>query len=452
MVDSPALRPSGCRWHPATRVAFRFLFVYFLLSSWTALVQLIPLVGGFVPSAIDAWTYPGFVWIGRAVFGVEITVFPNGSGDTTFNWVQVATHVVFALVAAAAWTALDRKSVAYPRLKDGLWIAMRFVLASAMLVYGFDKVFLLQFPSPTMQRLMQPYGESSPMGLLWTFIGASEPYQFFAGTMEVVGGMLLLFRITQLAGALWCAGVMANVVLLNFCYDVPVKIYSSHLLMMALVIAAPDLPRLVRMFVLNRGAEPVDLAGPWTSMRWRRVARVVKWSWIALTVPLLVWQTYGARAIYGPDAPKGALDGTWEVVEFRRDGVDVPPLITDAARWRYCTLFDRPEFKTAEVTRMQDASERWFLVLLDESGARVQSSSTNGKLELHERGVAAGDDPAKAKVVATLDYALQDDGRMRVAGEFAGARIEALCARKQAGDYLLVNRGFHWINETPFNR
>ena len=59
---------------------------------------------------------------------------------------------------------------------------MRFVLASALFGYGINKVFALQFPEPGLQRLTQDYGDSSPMGLMWTFMGASAPYTMFAGS------------------------------------------------------------------------------------------------------------------------------------------------------------------------------------------------------------------------------------------------------------------------------
>jgi hypothetical protein len=132
-------------WPWSARVAFRFLFVYFVFAFFSAICQLVPGLGmlGYLH---DEAVQPLYVWIGKTVFGVEITVFPNGSGDTTYSWVQFASHLEFAAVAAAAWSAIDSRRPSYPWLKDGLWIAMRFVLASAMFGYGINKVFGLQFP------------------------------------------------------------------------------------------------------------------------------------------------------------------------------------------------------------------------------------------------------------------------------------------------------------------
>jgi hypothetical protein len=96
------------------------------------------------------------------------------------------------------------------------------------------------------------------MKLLWTFMGASIPYVIFTGAAEMLGGLLLAARRTTLLGALVCIGVLSNVVMLNFSYDVPVKLYSSHLLLMAVFLAAPDLRRLASLFVWNRRVPPAE--------------------------------------------------------------------------------------------------------------------------------------------------------------------------------------------------
>src|SRR5258708_21145416 len=108
-----------------------------------------------------------------------------------------------------------------------------------MVDYGWHKIMPVQFPPPGPDRLLVAYGDSSPMGLLWTFMGASKPYVMFSGLIEVAGGLLLLFRRTSLLGGLLSAAVLTNVVLMNFCYDVPVQLYSSRLLVMAVLYVAP---------------------------------------------------------------------------------------------------------------------------------------------------------------------------------------------------------------------
>ncbi|MFM7050537.1 MAG: hypothetical protein ACKOYN_00180 [Planctomycetota bacterium] len=434
----PQNQPSA-PWHWSSCIAFRFLFASFLLAFGPALIGAVPFLGG-AGAWVDEAVQPFYAWVAHAAFGLEITVFPNGSGDTTYNWVQFAANLAMASVVASAWSALDRRRASYPWAKDGLWIAMRFTLASAMFGYGLAKVYCLQFPEPGVHRLLQSYGDSSPMGLMWTFMGASEPYQMFAGWMEVAGGLLLCFRRTQLAGALVTAGVMTNVFVLNMCYDIPVKLYSFQLLALALVIAAPDVPRLVRLFALNRPVPRADLRGPWTRSALRRAATTVKFLWIAATLVALAFEMADQRKSYGDAAPRGPLDGTWEVVGFRRDGVEIPPLATEATRWRFVTLIDLPEFAQVIVRPMAGTDGRWLF-------------ARNGEvIELREMTVAAGGDRTKARLAGTITAVPEGADGLRVSGEVEGSRIEAVCTRRSPKDFLLRNRGFRWVNEFPFNR
>ena len=57
-------------------------------------------------------------------------------------------------------------------------------------------------PSPSIESLRETYGASSPMRLLWTFMGVSAGYRIFSGLAEALPGFLLLFRRTSTVGGL----------------------------------------------------------------------------------------------------------------------------------------------------------------------------------------------------------------------------------------------------------
>jgi hypothetical protein len=97
------------------------------------------------------------------------------------------------------------------------------------------------------------------MGALWSFMSASRPYAIFADAVEVTAGALLLFRRTTTLGAMVAAAAMTNVVALNYCYDVPVKLYSTNILLMAVFLLAPEFCRLAHVLVFNRPTAPADL-------------------------------------------------------------------------------------------------------------------------------------------------------------------------------------------------
>src|SRR5262245_41045985 len=169
--------------------------------------------------------------------------------------------------------ARERKTVGEAIEDTRCSSARSYELALNMLIYGLGKIGHTQFPFPPPGRLAETFGDASPMGLLWTFMGYSTGYNIFGGAAEAIGGVLLFLRRTTTLGALILIGVLSNVVALNFCYDVSVKIGSVHLLAMAFFLAAPDLHRLVSVLVLNRPAPAVDLAWP-AAPTWRRRARV----------------------------------------------------------------------------------------------------------------------------------------------------------------------------------
>ncbi|HEX7151156.1 MAG TPA: hypothetical protein VF618_06685 [Thermoanaerobaculia bacterium] len=396
-------------WSIAKRLTFRFAFVYLILYSLPFPLMMLRepwqnLWNAIVPA------------VATSVFGVAADVLPNGSGDTTWNYVQVFCFASFALLATLLWTALTRAK-SHPKLYAALRIYVRFSLAMVMVQYGAVKVIQAQFPSPTLERLVQPYGASSPMGILWTFMGVSAAYNLFAGLGEVIGGVLLTMRRTTLAGALLSLAVMGHVAILNYCYDVPVKLFSTHLVLMALFLAAPDLPRVLRFFTEWSGGH---------GKRWLVLARTVV---VAGFVGYSLFVAQQGRTLYGDLSPRSPLRGIWNVDELTVDGVSRPPLVTDASRWRR-VIFDNPRFSS--------------IYTMDDVRQRFASTLTGKTLELTDR-----DDPQR-KIVLT--YARVDAKTLRLEGKVDGKQIAATCHLQDEGQFLLKTRGFHWTNEYPFNR
>ena len=188
------------RWHPFIRTGFRFAFVYLLLYNLPFPLNAFP----YVDKSVE-WYNSSWNWIvtnvGQAVFHREVSTVISGSGDRTFDFLFVACVLLISLVITVIWTVLDRKRLSYPTLHRWLNVYVRFCLGMAMIGYGAFKVISSQFPAPTLDRLMQSYGDSSPMGLLWTFMGASEPYTMFVGAAEMIAAA------QRGIAARWCLAV-----------------------------------------------------------------------------------------------------------------------------------------------------------------------------------------------------------------------------------------------------
>jgi hypothetical protein len=417
-------------WGRVKRMLFRFVFVYLILYIFPFPLSYIPMSGTVLQPYVDAWN-AAVPWVGEHVFGTAITVRPNGSGDTTYNYVQVFCYLVLALVLGCVWTLLDRRRAHYVLLYQWLTVYVRFYLGTTMIFYGAVKVIKSQFPDPALDRLVQPFGDASPMGLLWTFMGASQSYNVFSGAGEMLGGLLLTTRRTTLLGALVSIGVLANVVMLNFSYDVPVKLFSVHLLGMAVFLCLPSARRLANFLVLNRAAEAA-VPPPLFPWHWlNAIAVVARTALVAAFVAVALCQADTTRRTFGDLSPRSPLYGIWNVEQFEIDDEARPAIVTDAARWRR-VVFDNPNVIAIQL--MSDSRQRYALKL----DADAQT------LALTKR-----DDPAWK---TTLTYQRPEPGLLKLEGSFDGRSVRARLQKADERKFLLVNRGFHWINEYPFNR
>ena len=162
-------------WNISQKIAFRFFAVYIFLFTMS---------NQFVASGIFDKLWRIVVpWFAKHVLQLEkdITVFTNGSGDTTYNFVSLLVFALIAAIVTVIWTAFNPQKPQDSKLLDPLVVLVRYYVIFQMVTYGLAKLFYLQFQEPMFSRLIQPYGESSPMGLLWTFMGFSKGYTIMAG-------------------------------------------------------------------------------------------------------------------------------------------------------------------------------------------------------------------------------------------------------------------------------
>ena len=224
---------------------------------------------GRVRRGFDAFFEPMAQWSASHILGIEGAVgyVQTGSGDTIYSYVNLFNGFLLAVVVAAAWCLIPRLGRDHPALRDSYRSFLRYSLAIVLLGYGLAKAGFIatqfaQGGGPAESQLARTYGESSPMGLLWTFMAASPAYTFYSGLMEVVPAVLLLFRRTMVLGAAIAFAVMLNVFMLNACYEVPVKHFSFHLAAAAMIITLPEMSRLMSFFLLNRDVNKSSFMRP----------------------------------------------------------------------------------------------------------------------------------------------------------------------------------------------
>ncbi len=435
-----AAAPAQLATHPwplAARIAFRFCCVYFPLFCLSNQVinSVFPIPKVDVPDWATIWPVRlPIIWVAQHIFRVktELVYSGSGSGDKTFDWVLTFCILVVSLIATAVWSALDRKRLSYSTLRKWFWLFLRICLASQMFIYGFNKAVPMQMPFPYLSQQLEPFGQMSPMGVLWSSIGASTSYEIFAGCAEIIGGLLLIFPRTVTLGALVCLADMIQVFMLNMTYDVPVKLFSFHLIVMSLLLLTRDAPRLTNLFFLNRVAEPSALEPLFATRRANRIALAVVallWLWMLGNNAYGSWDSWHT---YGGGAPKSALYGIWDVEQFSIDGQERPPLLTDNARF-HRAIFDFPAY--VSFTCMDD-SRAGFGAAIDTKAKTLVLTKPSDK---------------NYKASLTFDHPAPD--RLTLDGQMDGHKVHMQMHLKDRKDFpLFATRGFHWISEYPFNR
>lgn len=256
-------------WSFPQKIIFLFLFSYVLLYCFST---------NFITSDLlsPIWTVlvPKFAsFVGESNMVIAAS---TGSGDTRFDWYSCLFYGVLALLISSVVAIMDRKRANYSTLFLLGMVILRYYLAYQMLIYGLAKVYCVQFPMISVSRLETTVGDLFPMGLLWAFMEYSRSYTVFTGLLELLGGVFLLSRRTMTLGGLITFGVMANVLMLNLSYDVPVKLMSAHIVFFSLIIVLIDRRRLFNFFTNRQDTNPSVLPDL-VPGDWKKFKTPLKW-------------------------------------------------------------------------------------------------------------------------------------------------------------------------------
>jgi uncharacterized membrane protein YphA (DoxX/SURF4 family) len=281
--------------------------------------------------------------------------------ESVYHGVLIGCAVVFVGTGAAGvlgklkW--LDNPSLLY-------WqqTALRYILASIFISYGFAKIFHEQFYT-LRSTLDTPLGDITGIQLAWRFFGYSYAYTLFVASAQIFGSFLLFFRRFVTLGALILLPVISNIVFINFSHEIPVKEFSILLLVMTAYLLALDYRRLRALFI-----EDAFVIGerrtPASAFGGGRLRAVMKW----LVIVLIFGSHMGASYHFYLEANKrGAFTGVWEVEEYRVNGV---------ARRRSETsdVWEKVYFEPGDVLAVKTAAPRpaFFLSQVDEKARTIR--------------------------------------------------------------------------------
>ena len=422
-------------------VAFRFGVVYLTLFGLATQIS-----GSLIP---NRWfTYRGLGrlspmreithWVGRTVFSIDVPLDDVSGGETLFFWIQWFWVLAAAVAITLAWTLLARRghgtSLARrssDRAKAACRLAVRIVLAASLIEYGMTKVFLTQFPVPSLTALVTPVGEMTLSALLWTTIGSAPAYQITTGLVEALAGVLLLLPWTVTLGALLGVVSLLQVLLLNLTFDIGVKLVTTHLIVMALILLAP-------------------VARPLTSLLIRRASRVTgepahldmtAGAWLVLPIVFGVyllgvqaWMNSRFQEVNGSGRQKSILYGIWNLASMSVDGQARPAELNDYDRRWLRVVFDEPDVLV--VQRTDDSFARY--------GASIKQDEAIG-VEGQRSGTITLTKGASRSWRSRLNFERPSASRLWIEGEIDGQHVNAYFRLVDPSTLPLRNSGFRWI-------
>ena len=100
-----------------------------------------------------------------------------------------------------------------------IYTGARFVAAFLMTLYGFGKLSGAQF-TILASELDKPMGHVSGFWLTWYYFGYSPVYGNLVGIVQILGGVLLMFRKTTLLGSCVLLPVVTNIILVDVFYQI----------------------------------------------------------------------------------------------------------------------------------------------------------------------------------------------------------------------------------------
>jgi hypothetical protein len=222
-----------------------------------------------------------------------------------------------------------------------------------------------------------------------------------------------------------------QIFILNMTYDVPVKLFSFQLLLMSLFLLAPEFSRLTKFLVMNRAVGPSMQPSLFRTSRANRIAigvQILFGAWILGTTLYSTWTDWFK---YGGGAPKSPLYGIWNVDQLSIDGHTRSPLLNDYGRWRR-VIFDYPSWMAYE--RMDDSFDGFgvSIKVKDQTIEFTKSDDKNWKGQMH--------------------YQRPAPDQMTLDGSLGGHPTQMQLKLLDRNSFRLVSRGFHWVQEYPYNR
>lgn len=313
------------KWSSAEIFSFRLLFIFFIILTIPYDVHLYRSLQYFsFESAYQLATF-------RTSFIAESDYVGNHF-EGFYNWLIA---LLVALIGATIWTKTSKNQE--QELYYWLRVLLRYRLALAIIASGIVKLVPVQFPAPTLSDYNTEYGDF----LLWKIYYLSTAitkagYVPGIGVLEITAGVLLLFRKTVAVGAGVLIALLANIVIVNFVYELGEQVYSLFLLLIAITLFFYDLPRFFNAVFRQVKTHP-EIVKPLVSQQLKKLRLLLKGGFSLFLIFFGIW-TYSSWKNSNYPYPKESgiahIRGLYNVDEFVLNSDTLAYSLTDSIRWQ----------------------------------------------------------------------------------------------------------------------
>lgn len=209
-----------------------FLFLYFVVLPfpyWTFNLG-------------KGWLYPAFaVPLEKLAQILQLSYNPQFLSDGILQYLSIGIILLISGLLTLLFYQLKSLPLAPEKLLGFLYKINLLILSFFMMKYGLDKIVGGQFDIVEGNLLHKELKDFSKDLLLWSTLQSSALFNYTTGAVELLGGLFLLNPYTRKLGIVLSFLSMSFVVLLNFSFDINVKILALYLFTQSVFASLPYL-------------------------------------------------------------------------------------------------------------------------------------------------------------------------------------------------------------------
>lgn len=175
--------------------------------------------------------------------------------------VQIGIAVLY-LLGTLVYIFIWKKKAAREEFDSDATLAfwhgvLRYFIALDLCMFGFQKLFHLQFAIP-LGVLDNPFSSLSGEEMLWAFYGHFYAFTVIIACLQFAGSLMLLFRKTRLLGVIFLLPLMLNILLLDYFYNLGmvVNVYTTILVLALIYLLLQEYDRLTGFFFKTKNTAP----------------------------------------------------------------------------------------------------------------------------------------------------------------------------------------------------